>query len=158
MSKQAYIFLNLLNLANFKINNILCHFGDRGEILKADKKELSKIKGLTSKDIEKIESLRDSKFFENELDLIKKEKVTCLSLFDKDYPEDRLEMYSTVGGTPHLDDAYTVFGRVVEGLDVLEKIAAVETAGRDKPVEDVFMIVEVEKIGEKKLKKQYGTK
>jgi peptidyl-prolyl cis-trans isomerase B (cyclophilin B) len=76
----------------------------------------------------------------------------------QDYPADRLEVYSTIGGTPHLDDAYTVFGRVVEGLDVVDKIAAVETAGRDKPVEDVYMTMEVEQISPKKLHKLYGSK
>jgi peptidyl-prolyl cis-trans isomerase B (cyclophilin B) len=74
----------------------------------------------------------------------------------QDYPADRLEVYSTIGGTPHLDDAYTVFGRVVEGLDVVDKIAAVETAGRDKPVEDVYMTMEVEQISPRKLLKLYG--
>lgn len=78
--------------------------------------------------------------------------------FDKSFPEDRLKMYTTVGGTPHLDDAYTVFGRVVEGLEVVDKIAAVETAGRDVPVENVYMTMEVEKIGTKKLQKLYGSK
>ncbi len=78
--------------------------------------------------------------------------------FDKDFPADRLELYTTIGGTPHLDDAYTIFGRVVEGLDVLDKIAAVETAGRDKPLEDIYMTVEVEEIKIKKLQKLYGIK
>jgi len=78
--------------------------------------------------------------------------------FDKDFPKERLELYTTIGGTPHLDDDYTVFGRVVEGLDVIDKIAAVETGRMDKPVEDVFMTVEVETISKKKFMKLYGTK
>lgn len=78
--------------------------------------------------------------------------------FDKDFPADRLKVYTTIGGTPHLDDAYTIFGRVVEGLDVLDKIAAVETAAMDKPKEDVYMTVEVEEMKLKKLHKLYGDK
>jgi peptidyl-prolyl cis-trans isomerase B (cyclophilin B) len=78
--------------------------------------------------------------------------------FDMDFSADRLELYTSIGGTPHLDDSYTVFGRVVEGLDVIDKIAAVETGNRDKPVEDVYMTVEVEKMNVKKLKKLYGDK
>jgi len=52
--------------------------------------------------------------------------------------EDR-EKYKTVGGTPFLDNNYTVFGEVVEGLDVIDKIAAVKTAPGDRPLEDVTM-------------------
>jgi len=78
--------------------------------------------------------------------------------FEKDFPEDRLKTYTTLGGTPHLDDAYTVFGRVVEGLDVVDKIAAVTTGAMNKPTEDVFITMEVEEIRVKKLQKLYGEK
>ena len=54
-------------------------------------------------------------------------------------PENR-EIYKTIGGTPHLDQNYTVFGEVVEGLDVVEKIAEVKTDDSDRPVEDVRII------------------
>ena len=40
--------------------------------------------------------------------------------FESDFPSDRLEKYTTIGGAYHLDDEYTVFGRVVEGMDVIE--------------------------------------
>ena len=78
--------------------------------------------------------------------------------FEKDFPEDRLKIYTTLGGTPHLDDAYTVFGRVVEGLDVVDKIAAINTGAMDKPIEDVFITMEVKEIGVRKLQKLYGEK
>lgn len=77
--------------------------------------------------------------------------------FEIEFPEDRLEVYTTVGGAPHLDDAYTVFGQVVEGLDVVDKIAAVETGDMNRPKEDIYMIVEVEEVNIKKFKKLYGT-
>lgn len=54
-------------------------------------------------------------------------------------PEAR-EMYKSVGGSPHLDGDYTVFGEVVEGLDVLDKIAAVKTDRNDRPEEDVVIL------------------
>lgn len=75
--------------------------------------------------------------------------------FDKNYPADRLKAYTTIGGTPHLDDAYTVFGRVVEGLDVVDKISSVQTGRRDKPVENVYITVEVESMSAKKLRSKY---
>ena len=54
---------------------------------------------------------------------------------------------------PHLDGGYTVFGRIVEGLDVIDKIAAVETGPADKPVEDVPMTFKVERISKIKSQK-----
>ena len=75
---------------------------------------------------------------------------------NKDVSEDVLKAYTTVGGVPHLDGAYTVFGRIVEGLDVIDKIAAVETGPSDKPVEDVPMTFKVERISKEKITKNYG--
>ena len=69
----------------------------------------------------------------------------------KKYPGDRLKAYTTIGGTWHLDDNYTVFGRVVSGMDVVEKIAAVQTGPGDQPAEPIYMKVEVEEIARKKL-------
>jgi peptidyl-prolyl cis-trans isomerase B (cyclophilin B) len=54
-------------------------------------------------------------------------------------PEQRKE-YLELGGTPFLDRDYTVFGRVVKGLDVLDKIAAVKTGAGDRPVQDVKIV------------------
>ena len=51
--------------------------------------------------------------------------------------------YSTIGGTPQLDQQYTVYGEVVEGLDVIDKIAAVKTASGDRPVMDIRMKIKV---------------
>ena len=59
-------------------------------------------------------------------------------------PEQR-EAYTTIGGYPSLDGEYTVFGEVVEGLDVLDKIAAVETDPNNRPRSDIKMEVEVVK-------------
>lgn len=55
-------------------------------------------------------------------------------------PENIKEDYLTKGGAPHLDGAYTVFGEVVEGMDVVEKIQKVETDSHDRPLEDVKIL------------------
>ena len=54
-------------------------------------------------------------------------------------PEIR-EVYKTIGGTPHLDGQYTVFGEVIEGMDVVEDIEFVKTDENDRPIEDVRII------------------
>jgi peptidyl-prolyl cis-trans isomerase B (cyclophilin B) len=57
-------------------------------------------------------------------------------------PEQR-RIYTEVGGTPHLDYSYTVFGQVVDGLDVIEKIAAVPTDQNDRPLEDIKIKIRI---------------
>lgn len=59
-------------------------------------------------------------------------------------PEQK-EAYKKVGGTPHLDAQYTVFGEITEGLDVIDKIAAVKTQPGDRPVQDVKMTIKIVK-------------
>ncbi len=51
-----------------------------------------------------------------------------------------IETYKTVGGTPHLDGQYTVFGEVTHGLDVVESIIQVETDKNDRPLNDVRIL------------------
>lgn len=71
-----------------------------------------------------------------ELDLIEERTGKLLS-------NEQRNAYTTVGGTPHLDNDYTVFGRVVEGLDVVDRITAVEKDRRDRPIEDIKMTMKV---------------
>lgn len=54
--------------------------------------------------------------------------------------EEMIRDYTTIGGTPHLDGQYTVFGEVLEGMDTVEKIQKSETDGHDRPVEDIRII------------------
>lgn len=56
-----------------------------------------------------------------------------------EYGEERKEAYTTIGGIPTLDGEYTVFGEIIEGIEVLDKIAALKTDGQDRPYTDVRM-------------------
>ncbi|MBX7140129.1 MAG: peptidylprolyl isomerase [Chitinophagales bacterium] len=61
------------------------------------------------------------------------------------YTPEQREAYKTIGGTPFLDQNYTVYGEVYEGLNVLDSIAAVKTDSRDRPLKDVRMFMKVGK-------------
>ncbi len=54
-------------------------------------------------------------------------------------------VYTTIGGTPHLDGAYTVFGEVVSGMEIVDQIAAVETDTNDRPIQDIRIKIEIVK-------------
>ncbi len=59
------------------------------------------------------------------------------------YTKEQRNIYKTSGGTPSLDNGYTVFGEVYEGLDVIDKIAAVKKGANDRPAVDVKMTVKI---------------
>jgi len=71
------------------------------------------------------------------------EEYNKLDLFK--YTPEQIQAYTTIGGTPHLDQNYTVFGEVVEGLNVIDSIATVETDKNDRPLKDVIIKIKVVK-------------
>jgi len=71
------------------------------------------------------------------------DSIETFRLGGRKIPEAQRQVYKTIGGTPHLDQNYTVYGEVVKGMDVIDKIARVETsrgADRDRPLENVRII------------------
>lgn len=59
------------------------------------------------------------------------------------YSDEQIKTYTTIGGTPHLDFEYTVFGEMIEGFDVLDSIAIVRTDKNNRPFEDVIMSIRI---------------
>jgi cyclophilin family peptidyl-prolyl cis-trans isomerase len=60
-----------------------------------------------------------------------------------EWTDEQRQIYKTIGGVPFLDYDYVVFGEVIEGLGVVDKIAAVQTGYRDKPIKDVSMTIKI---------------
>lgn len=82
-------------------------------------------------------------------------KETNLEL-GKSITEAQLKAYTSTGGTPHLDGQYTVFGQVVKGLEVLDKIAAEQTNPSDRPLKDIPMKVITKRMSKQEIEKEFG--
>ena len=88
---------------------------------------------------------------------------TLIQKYKKEYKKfsftpEQIARYKDVGGAPHLDGDYTVFGKVIHGLEVIDKIAAVQKGTGDRPAEDIRMFVTVEEMSKSKIEKTYGYK
>ena len=75
--------------------------------------------------------------------LVVDSKEKCKEMGIPEFTGEQVETYTKIGGTPYLDNQYTVFGEVESGLDVVEKIQNCETARNDRPKTDISMTVEV---------------
>mgnify|MGYP001122344756 CR=1 FL=1 len=72
------------------------------------------------------------------------------------YTPAQKKIYEEQGGIPALDQEYTVFGEVIKGMDVVEKIAAQDTGRFNRPYKDIKMNIIVRKVKKKKITKKYG--
>jgi peptidyl-prolyl cis-trans isomerase B (cyclophilin B) len=75
---------------------------------------------------------------------------------DKEIDAEKIEAYTTIGGAPHLDGEYTVFGQVIEGLDVIDKISEMPTDNRNRPTKDIRLLIEVEEVPKRRITRKYG--
>lgn len=75
--------------------------------------------------------------------LVVDSKEKCKEMGIPEFTAEQVETYTKIGGTPYLDNQYTVFGEVESGLDIVEKIQNCETARNDRPKTDISMTVEV---------------
>lgn len=93
-------------------------------------KEIYKMRKANDQD--GLYALQDTLFIQAEAEAAKQP--------DFHFTPEQIKAYTTVGGTPHLDGEYTVFGKVVEGMDIVDKIQQVKTDRSDRPEEDVKII------------------
>ena len=113
----------------------------------AMQQEQSVFNGLVQKNRAEILEMRKSRnhagLQELQDKLIAETKQICASQPKPSFTPEQIEAYTSVGGTPFLDNQYTVFGEVVEGLDVVEKIQQCATLSSDRPKEDISMTMQI---------------
>jgi peptidyl-prolyl cis-trans isomerase B (cyclophilin B) len=151
-------------------------FDDEGLVVRADRRQYLKLSGLFQRmlrserypeltekfnyHVEKSRADSTYDFNKAQRDLIFNSIEIIEDRFgpqgDPGYPDWAKEVYATVGGAPHLDGEYTVFGKVVEGLDIIDEIAGVETNQGDKPLADIRMDIKVVSMSKSEITKKYG--
>jgi peptidyl-prolyl cis-trans isomerase B (cyclophilin B) len=96
--------------------------------------------------------VQGKKFTDEELDAVEKNRMEGRKI-----PVEQREVYKTLGGTPHLDQNYTVFGEVVKGMQMVDNICTVKIDANNRPLTDIHMKVSLVEGKElKKLLKEIG--
>jgi peptidyl-prolyl cis-trans isomerase B (cyclophilin B) len=72
------------------------------------------------------------------------------------FTDEQQQVYKTIGGTPHLDGNYTVFGQVIDNLWVIDSVAKQPRNGQNRPLKDIAMKIKCKKMRKKKITKLYG--
>jgi peptidyl-prolyl cis-trans isomerase B (cyclophilin B) len=121
---------SLLNVAETRINGWLAEYYIKHDTLYSNQLD-SLSAALVSKDTATFREI-NTRF---------KDQAKEYDAFERYIiPEAYREIYKTVGGTPHLDQNYTVFGEVISGQEIVDQIASVETSDLDRPIKDVRIL------------------
>lgn len=72
------------------------------------------------------------------------------------YTDEQQQVYKTIGGTPHLDGNYTVFGQVLDNLSVVDSVVMQSKDKNNRPLKDIAMKISCKKMSKKKITKRYG--
>lgn len=109
--------------------------------------------------IAQLYQARDAKAYEAYIGRLKPIVENQLGIkVEKEVTTEMIQAYTNVGGTPSLDGQYTVFGKVIKGLEVIDKIASQPKDPADRPTEDIRMMILVEEMPKSKIEKLYGYK
>ncbi|HJD92373.1 MULTISPECIES: peptidylprolyl isomerase [Bacteroides] len=104
-------------------------------------KAFEKLAKAHMKEIYKLRKAQDEEgLFDLQEKLVEEAEIEAAKEPDFQFTPEQIEAYTTVGGTPHLDEDYTVFGEVLEGLDVVDKIQRASTDRNDRPNEDIKIL------------------
>lgn len=114
------------------------------EVKMNEQREEAIFDSLAHKHMKEIYKLRKAQDHEALLDLQDKLEAEAHELYKKEEPfkftPQQIAAYTTLGGAPHLDGAYTIFGEVTEGMDIVEMIECAKTGRADRPVENIRII------------------
>jgi len=132
---QGKVFTDsLLNVVGKRIDRMQAY---NRVVRSTGNKNLFDILAKYQKD-ENVDSIKSTK--------AKIDKLTDNELLDiapHQFTDEQRKIYTTVGGTPHLDNSYTVFGEVLEGMDVVDKIATAPRDKSDRPLRDIRMKISI---------------
>ena len=99
--------------------------------------------------------VQGTKFNSESLDYIEKQIKASIKNPEFKFSNEIRRSYEAVGGTPHLDMQYSVFGEVISGLEVLDNISTAQTGAQDKPVEDIKIDIKILQLTTHQIKKRY---
>ena len=111
--------------------------------------------------INKCKALQDSGKFDELQTLILDMRDDIETALEEDFEnteisEEQIQAYTTVGGAPHLDGGYTIFGQVVEGMETVDMIANLKVDSLDNPIQPVYLQVAIKEVPQDSLTIWYG--